>query len=107
MMKLPEHRSRLPRRAFAASAVALLSASALLTAVTPAAAQEGPNGAIDPNRDCQTLLTCNFSRHGSYRGCVSSYSCRVCRFVRAKCSVGGRRGRICERLRCDWGGAGA
>lgn len=69
----------------------------------PAAAQEGPNGLINPSRDCQTLLTCNFRKNGSYRGCVSSYSCRVCRFVDAKCSVGGSPRRLCRRLRCSWG----
>ena len=68
----------------------------------PAAAQEGPNGLINPNRDCQTLLSCNFTKGGKYRGCVSSYSCRVCRFVRAKCTVGARRG-VCEKLVCSWG----
>jgi hypothetical protein len=82
----------------------LASSFALVAlAAPPAAAQEGPNGLINPNRDCQTLLTCNFSKHGKYRGCVSSYSCRVCRFVRSKCSIGGRRRGVCERLRCSWG----
>jgi hypothetical protein len=53
----------------------------------PLRAQEGPGGAINPQRDCQTILTCNFRKGGSWRGCVSSYSCRKCRFVPAPCSI--------------------
>lgn len=87
-----------------AKATSLLAALVLgAIPALPAMAQEGPGGAINPNRDCQTLLTCNFSKRGTYRGCVSSYSCRVCRFVRAKCKIGGDRRRICERLQCSWG----
>jgi len=69
----------------------------------PAVAQDGPGGLINPQRDCQTIRTCNFRRGGSYRGCLSSYSCRVCRFVRASCKSRGRR-RTCRKLRCTWGG---
>jgi hypothetical protein len=65
-----------------------------------ARAQEGPGGIINPQRDCQTIRTCNFRRNGSYRGCLSSYSCRVCRFVRVAC--GARR--TCAVMRCGWGG---
>ena len=65
-------------------------------------AQEGPGGLINPQRDCQTIRTCNFRKGGSYRGCLSSYSCRVCRFVRVPCK--GVRGRTCQRMRCGWGG---
>ena len=36
-------------------------------------AQEGPGGLINPQRDCQTIRTCNFRKGGSYRGCLSSY----------------------------------
>ena len=80
-------------------AAAVLGA-ALLT--VPASAQEGPGGLINPQRDCQTLLTCNFKRGGAYRGCLSSYSCRTCRFVAARCQSGDRR-RTCRQLRCSWG----
>jgi len=81
----------------------IVAASALAGAmlVGPARAQEGPGGIINPQRDCQTVRTCNFRRGGSYRGCLSSYSCRVCRFVRVSCNGG--RG-TCEMLRCGWGG---
>jgi hypothetical protein len=64
-------------------------------------AQEGPGGLINPQRDCQTIRTCNFRRGGSYRGCLSSYSCRVCRFVRVSCRGGAG---TCQKLRCGWGG---
>jgi hypothetical protein len=67
-----------------------------------AQAQEGPGGLINPQRDCQTIRTCNFRRGGSYRGCLSSYSCRVCRFVRVSCK--GLGGGTCRKLRCTWGG---
>ena len=74
----------------------------LIAGSAPASAQEGPGGLINPQRDCQTILTCNFRRNGSYRGCLSSYSCRACRFVPARCSVGNRR-RTCHQVRCGWG----
>lgn len=64
-------------------------------------AQMGPNGAIDPNRDCHTILRCNYTRGGSYRGCISAYTCRVCRFVQDRCTVTGRES-VCRRLLCTW-----
>jgi hypothetical protein len=54
------------------------------------------------DRDCQTIRSCNFGRGGVYRGCLSSYSCRVCRFVAAPCYVDGSR-KVCQRMRCTWG----
>lgn len=68
-----------------------------------AGAQQGPGGAVNPDRDCHTITTCNFSRHGSFRGCVSSYSCRTCSFQPAKCTIAGTRGKVCEKLVCKWG----
>ena len=82
--------------------VSLLAAAA---SAMPALAQEGPGGLINPGRDCQTIRTCNFGRGGSYRGCLSSYSCRVCRFVPTSCRGMGRR-KTCRKLRCTWGGVG-
>lgn len=85
------------------AAVAMLAVA--LVAMLGAAgvsAQQGPGGLVNPQRDCQTILTCNFKRGGSYRGCLSSYSCRSCRFVPARCSVGNRRG-VCQQVRCGWG----
>jgi hypothetical protein len=68
-----------------------------------AQSQEGPGGLLNPGRDCHTITTCNYKRHGSYRGCVSSYSCRVCSFRPAKCSIVGAPGKVCEKLVCRWG----
>jgi hypothetical protein len=84
-------------------AVMMLLAAALGGA-GPIRAQEGPGGAVNPQRDCQTLLSCNFKKGGRWRGCVSSYSCRACRFVPAPCSIVGAKGRVCQELRCTWGG---
>lgn len=89
---------RLGRAALAG--IVVLAAAAM--AASQAHAQEGPGGAINPGRDCQTVLTCNFKRNGDVRGCLSSYSCRQCRFVNARCRVGATRG-SCRRLVCDWG----
>lgn len=76
-----------------------LAAVAGMAIAYGAAAQ--PAG-LDPGRDCQTIRTCNFSRNGTYRGCLSSYSCRTCRFVKSNCTVDGTR-RVCQRIRCTWG----
>lgn len=57
---------------------------------------------LNPGRDCQTVRACQFGRGGSYRGCLSAYTCRVCRFVAAPCFIDGAR-RVCQRLRCQWG----
>ncbi|WP_334145469.1 hypothetical protein [Hyphomicrobium sp.] len=65
-------------------------------------AQEGPGGSINPGRDCQTIITCNFKKGGSYRGCLSSYSCRVCRFVASGPTIGGTRKRGHASV-CTWG----
>ena len=77
----------------------LIGASLFGLALNEAAAQLVP---VNPQRDCQTIRTCNFTRHGVYRGCLSTYSCRVCRFFRAACHIDGGR-RICQELRCTWG----
>jgi hypothetical protein len=79
-----------------------LLALAIAAAAGGAAAQEGPGGLINPQRDCQTITTCRFTSGGSYRGCISTYSCRVCKFVASGCQIGGR-GRVCRTLRCSWG----
>ena len=76
-----------------------LLACGLLWPASEAVAQ--PAG-LDLNKDCQTIRTCNFTRSGAYRGCLSSYSCRVCRFVAASCRPEAGR-RLCQELRCTWG----
>ena len=81
--------------------LALLIGTSVLSAGSTLA-QEGPGGGINPGRDCQTITTCQFAKGGSYRGCLSSYSCRVCRFVASSCVVGGVRKR-CHKSVCTWG----
>ena len=63
-------------------------------------AQAG-TGIGDPQR-CMTIRRCQFQRGGSYRGCISTYSCQVCRLVPAKCDIGGAPGK-CHSMRCTWG----
>jgi hypothetical protein len=77
---------------------ALAFAAGVLVAVDPGFAQQANQG-----RDCQTIRTCNFSRTGAVRGCLSSYSCRTCRLVNARCDIGGVAG-TCRAVRCTWGG---
>ncbi len=93
---------RLSRIVAAAGAPLLLMAA--IGAPAPAIAQQAVG--IDPGRDCQTIRTCNFSRGGAYRGCLSSYTCRVCRPQPVRCSASdissGRR--QCTELVCTWGG---
>lgn len=71
---------------------------------TPASAQT--IGTDPSNKRCQTLLTCNYTRGGQYRGCLSSYTCRICRPQRVRCTASdiasGRR--LCTELVCTWGG---
>jgi hypothetical protein len=60
-----------------------------------------PNG-IDPRRDCQVVSTCRFAPGGIYRGCLSSYTCRVCRLVAVRCSIDATS-RVCRQMVCTWG----
>lgn len=86
-------------------AVSLIGAGAFTLGaaigLSPAGAQQAPG--VNPGRDCQVVRTCNFARGAEVRGCLSSYTCRTCRFVKARCTVGNRTGR-CEELVCSWGG---
>jgi hypothetical protein len=66
------------------------------------AGEAATSHAFAAQRDCQTIRTCNFRKGGSYRGCLSSYSCRVCRFVPVSCQ--GLGGGKCQKLVCTWGG---
>jgi len=78
---------------------ALLTCSVLLGWPGTSAAQ--PYG-FDTNRDCQTIRTCRFTAGGMYRGCLSSYSCRVCRLVPARCHIDPSN-RVCQQMVCTWG----
>jgi len=79
--------------------LALIATGLLVIAQAPARAQ--PAG-LNVGRDCQVVRTCNFGRGGTYRGCLSSFTCRICRFVSSPCFVDGAR-RVCQRMRCTWG----
>lgn len=76
--------------------VAVVATALSLYGATAVAQQASPQG-----RDCQTVRTCNFSKTGAVRGCLSSYACRVCRPVAVKCTLPGVS--KCQELRCDWG----
>jgi hypothetical protein len=80
--------------------LALLACGVAAFAAAEARAQ--PAG-LNPGRDCQVVRACNYGRGGAYRGCLSSYTCRVCRFVPSRCYVNGAPG-VCQRMRCTWGG---
>ena len=84
-----------PSAAMPAVHVATKMAGAMIVPVQAASSDQG--------RNCQTLRTCQYAKSGSFRGCVSSYSCRNCRFVADKCSLGPVSGK-CQKLVCDWGG---
>lgn len=77
-----------------------LGAAAWLVALAPAAMAQSPG--LYGGRDCKTLLTCNFRANGAVRGCLSSYSCRVCKLMPAPCQVTGGE-RRCHAMRCSWG----
>lgn len=81
----------------------VFAATALTLAAAPGQAQSSsPISRSQP--DCQTILRCNFKRGGVYRGCISAYTCRRCRLVRARnCTVGAQGRRVCRRLVCSWG----
>lgn len=84
--------------------IGLIALTALaLFAFTDVEVKAQPNG-LDIGKDCHTIRTCNFGRRGAYRGCLSAFACKQCRFVTAPCTVDGQR-KVCQRLRCGWGPA--
>ncbi len=82
-------------------------AAALVAGFAPAHAQStAPVFGAGPGaqgRDCQTVRTCNFARGAEVRGCLSSYTCRTCKFVQSNCRIGATQG-SCQKLSCTWGG---
>lgn len=82
---------------FGLLSLAVVAATSMAVTADTARAQT-----VNPGRDCQTITTCQFRKGGSYRGCLSSYSCRVCRYVASSCVIGGTRKR-CHRSVCTWG----
>lgn len=87
----------------ARSARRVLAAMALLTAAAVGAGEgQAQVAPVDGQRDCHTVRNCRFTPGGSFRGCISAYTCRTCRPVRTSCP--GLKGRVCQELRCTWGG---
>lgn len=82
--------------------LALCALVGLLLMLLPEGALAQQAVGIDPGRDCQTVRTCDFSRTGRIRGCLSSYTCRTCRLVTARCTLAGRS--RCQEVVCTWGG---
>jgi hypothetical protein len=83
---------------FAALAVSLavISYASAQTAGVPLVSPPG-------QKDCQTIRTCNFARGAAVRGCLSSYSCRSCRFVPRCQTIAGKR--VCDQqAQCGWRG---
>ena len=54
-------------------------------------------------KDCQTVRTCNFARGAQVRGCLSSFSCRTCRFVPAGTRIENGRRVQNQVIRCGFG----
>jgi hypothetical protein len=80
----------------------ILASAAILGFVSAAASAPRAMSSVpfSSQRDCQVVRECNFTRSGVYRGCISAYSCRVCRFVTAPCPE--RWARSCRQLQCSW-----
>lgn len=87
------------------SVIALLFSAGVVSA-DEAIGSAAPAGFVlaqqGPDRNCQTFRTCRYTKGGVYRGCLSSYSCQTCRFVKSDCMINGARGQ-CQRLVCTYG----
>ena len=78
-------------------------ASLFVAAILAAEPQAALSAGLEVGKDCHVIQSCNFSRTASVRGCLSSYSCRQCQFVKsAVVSVNGVR-RTEWRSVCEWG----
>lgn len=93
-----------PRSRWATTLAAGLALFAgLVTAHAQSTAPIFGQGPGTQGRDCQTVRTCNFARNAEVRGCLSSYTCRTCKFVQSSCRIGSAQG-PCQKLSCTWGG---
>lgn len=84
------------------SGLFVFSAIAAFTAALTVTQGSAEAQSFDPQRNCQTVRNCRFDRGGSFRGCVSSFSCRTFTFEPAKCSIAGSVG-PCRKQVCRWG----
>ena len=87
------------RRRIATAASALAVGLAMVGGLSSFASAQAPRNL---ERDCKVLRTCNFTKNGQPRGCLSSYTCRTCKMVPVKCNIGGRT--KCQEFICSWGG---
>ena len=95
------HRAR--SRLASSIATAALAFGLVLTGGTGVSSSAmAQNAAPRYERDCKVLRTCNFTRNGEPRGCLSSYTCRTCKMVPVKCNIGGNT--KCQEFVCSWGG---
>jgi hypothetical protein len=84
--------------------VKLVLAPLALVALTTLVHAQAVAPGIDAGRDCQTIRRCNFTKTGTFRGCISAYSCRSCKIDRANCTFNAGAGRkVCNTLTCSWG----
>lgn len=88
-------------------AAALLSVSAFGAAlpaapVPPLTSVVQVKSGLAAGKLCTVVRSCNFSRRAAVRGCLSSYACRQCDFVK-RCA----NGRCAYVSRCGWGDAGS
>ncbi len=81
----------------------LLMSAFLAAGIGMLAAGVGAKTVLAAQPDCQTVVTCRYTKGGTYRGCLSSYTCRRCTFIAARCQVGNTTG-ACRKVRCTWGG---
>ncbi len=97
----------MPCRHFVSGLLALLLATPPASAAGPVAPAQPPAATaslhlaqgLEAGKICQVIRSCNFRRSAKVRGCLSSYNCRQCKFVK-RCSDG-----RCEwQSVCSWGG---
>lgn len=83
--------------------VGLFTAVVLLAGAAGQTFAQSLPAAPPSDRICNTQLTCNFARNAPVRGCLSSYSCRRCAFVKRCQTISGKH--ICDyQERCGWRG---
>lgn len=82
--------------------VSAVAAPLSLAPAVPEASLVQVKSGLEAGKLCTVVRSCNFSRRAAVRGCLSSYSCRQCDFVK-RCA----NGRCDYVSRCGWGDAGS
>ena len=91
--------------ALIAAVLLTVSAAAAPLSLAPAMPQASliqVKSGLEAGKLCTVVRSCNFSRRAAVRGCLSSYSCRQCDYVK-RCA----NGRCDYVSRCGWGDAGS